>query len=75
MGLDGYQQYLPEIMKILNSYILKSKIRRNFRNTSGKEQTGVAFAQTQDKDKKLKKDKTTRESHIYFTVENKATVQ
>ena len=37
------------------------------------EQRKVVFSQTQDKDRNLKRVKTARESHIYFTAENNTT--
>ena len=50
VGTDGYPQDLPGVMKLLNKYITESENNRNFRKASGKEQAGVAFTQTQDKD-------------------------
>ena len=55
MGIYGYPQYLPVFTKLLNNYITESVNKRNFRKTPGKEQAGVAFTQTQEKDKKYKK--------------------
>ena len=55
MGMGGYPQYLPGVMKLLNNYITKSENNRNFRSISGKDQTGVAFTTNQEKDTKDKK--------------------
>ena len=48
--MDGYPQYLPGDMKLLNNYILKSGNNRNFRKISGEDQTAVVFTNTQEKD-------------------------
>ena len=68
--MDGYPQYLPGVMILLNNYISESGNNRNFRKTSGKGQTGVSFNQTQywyAKDKKNTNNK--GESH-YFHCRN-----
>ena len=50
MGMYGYPQELPGVMKLLNNYIAESGDNRKFSKISEKEQTGVAFTQTQEKD-------------------------
>ena len=50
MGLDGYPQDLPAVMKILHSYITESEKKRNRSKTPGKYQIGVTFVQNQDKE-------------------------
>ena len=54
MGMDGYPQDLLGVMKLKNKYITESGNNRKFRKTSEKEQTVVAFTQTQDKGAKDK---------------------
>ena len=55
MGMYRYPEELPGVMKLLNDYITESGNNRNFGKTSGKEQTGVDFTHTQEKDAKYKK--------------------
>ena len=56
-------------MKLPNNYITEIGNTRNFRNVFGKYQTGVAFNQTQEKDKKDEKQKKIKgESHCFHCV-------
>ena len=55
MGMNWYPQDLPVVMKLMNKYIAESGKNINLRNINRKDQTGVAFTQTQEKDKKYKK--------------------
>ena len=57
MGLDGYLEYLTRVIKILNNYTAESGENINFRNTSIKYQTVVAFSQMQDKERNKRKNK------------------
>ena len=65
MGMYGYPQDPLGIMKLLNSYRSESGNNRSFRNKSGKEQTGIAFTQTQEKDAKYKKN-TNRKGEYHY---------
>ena len=61
MGMDGYLQYLPRVMKILNIYIPEDGNNTNFRKIPGKDHMGVTFTQTQDKDSKDNKNMNSKE--------------
>ena len=66
MGINGYPKDLPGVTKLLNNYITEIGNNRNFMKTYKKEQTGVAFTQTQEKDEKYKKNNNTkRESNCF----------
>ena len=47
VGMYGHPQDLPGVMKLLNNYVTESGNNRNFKKTSGKEQSIFAFTQTQ----------------------------
>ena len=67
--MDGYPQDLPGVVKLLNNYITESVNNRNFRNIFIKDQTMVAFTQTQEKDAKDKqKTKIKGESHCFHCI-------
>ena len=53
-------------MKLLNNYIAESVGNRNFIKITGKEQTVVAFNQTQEKDEKDKKKKNKKGKYHFF---------
>ena len=50
MGMEGYPKDLPGVMKLINKYIIETCKNRNFRKNFGKEQTGTALHQIQEKD-------------------------
>ena len=50
MGLGGYPQDLPGLMKLLNNYKKEIGKTRNFRKTSLKDKTGIDFTQTHNND-------------------------
>ena len=65
MGMKGYPQYLPVVMKLMNNYISSIVNNRNFRKISVKEHTGFAFTQTQDNYAKYKENISIKvESHF-----------
>ena len=71
LGMYGYPQYPPGVVKILNNYITENENNRNFRKISGKDQVGVAFTQTQEKGvKENRRTKIKGESH-FFSCGNK----
>ena len=49
IGLDGYPHYILEVMKLPKKYIAETWKNRNFKETSGKEQTRLVFLQIQEK--------------------------
>ena len=49
MGMEGYPQYLPGVMKIQKICITERGKTRNFRKTSGKDKMGVVFFQNHKK--------------------------
>ena len=66
MGMDRYPQDLLGVIKLLNNHIIESGNNRSFRNISRKEQTRVAFTQTQEKEAKdNKKTNIKGESHCF----------
>ena len=48
--MGGYHQDLPVFVKLMNNYIVDIRREKTFIKTSGKEQPGVAFSQTKEKD-------------------------
>ena len=50
MGIESYPLNIPVVVKLLDNYIPESGKNWNYRETYGKDQTGVAFSQTHDKD-------------------------
>ena len=67
IGLDGYPEQLPLLMKLINNYISDRKKRDSGKNYK-KNQTGVDFTQTQERDNNNKRIRTARGSQITSTV-------
>ena len=57
MDINFYPQDLMGFVKLLNNYIVERGNNRNFRKVYGKEHIGVAFTQTQEKEKITRKRK------------------
>ena len=55
MLIDIYPKEPPVVMNLVNNYISDSVYNRSFRDTTGKDQMGVALTHTQYKDNNDKK--------------------